>query len=319
MIAMRQSNFLMQKRRGTGLSRGFEWWEDSLAQAPDPHRGSTASAVADLGLAWLEQTDADRPWLLVLHFFDPHGSYEDHAVSQFADPAYEGWVVGGAANSLAQRQAPHSTEADLAQLRAYYDEEVRAVDTAFGRVLDALRQRSDWEDTVVVFTSDHGEELGERGYIGHTRTLHAEQVDLPLVVRLPKSKQAGSWVEHEFSQKDLAGTLLDLVGEESDLFSIAPLLRAESQSSQKSDFSTITFEVDFVPILEKQADKRVRKRGLATANLRYWKDLLTGEEFLYDLHEDPRETQNLIADSQYQDHLLTLRLWMENSSYWEAD
>jgi len=71
------------------------------------------------------------------------------------------------------------------ELRGRYASEVAAADAAIGQLMDGLRARGLWENTLVVLTSDHGEALGERGTVGHVVHLYDELLHVPLVVRLP--------------------------------------------------------------------------------------------------------------------------------------
>ena len=66
-----QSNFLLQQRRMSGFNRGFQYWDDSPAEQPDPHRGSSAADVANRGLKWLSERDGEHPWFMYLHFSTP--------------------------------------------------------------------------------------------------------------------------------------------------------------------------------------------------------------------------------------------------------
>ncbi|MBC8327501.1 MAG: sulfatase, partial [Planctomycetes bacterium] len=184
-----QGNFLLRRSWGAQLDRGFDSYDDSVI-GPEAHRGSTAAEVASRGLAWIEGRPAGQPWFLALQFFDPHVAYEDHAEYAFEDPDYRGWVVGGLGGKELRDQLDRVGPADRRQLDAFYDEEVRAVDDALGRVLAALRARPDWQDTIVVFTPAYGEELAGRGWSGHTPTPHFEQFAPPPGVRLPGAAAA---------------------------------------------------------------------------------------------------------------------------------
>lgn len=297
------TNFLMLARRG--FEEGFDHYDTSLVDPNQPHRGSTASQVADLGIAWLaglsksnrgetgaeseagKEGNTQRPWMLTLHFFDPHTSYEDHPGLSFADPSYEGWVRGGLENADYKANQASSSPADLAQLRAFYDEEVHAVGSAIDRVLRELETRGELENTIVVFTADHGEELAERGYIGHTRTLHFEQVNLPLIVRLPNAEQAGKRRRGLMQQRDLFASLLDLAEIEHELErgqSRAKWLR-EGLPAMPLDLDAF-YEVDFEPVIE-DPDRRIHQRAVerrdASGELvgKYVLNLKTGDEYLW--------------------------------------
>ncbi|MCX8266380.1 MAG: sulfatase-like hydrolase/transferase, partial [Planctomycetota bacterium] len=90
-----QSNFLLTRAMQSGYDQGFDAYYDAIGAKKDPHRGSTAAAVVTTGQQWLGTLDEDQPWFLVLHFFDPHASFEDHDNVDWADENYDGWVTGG--------------------------------------------------------------------------------------------------------------------------------------------------------------------------------------------------------------------------------
>ena len=307
-------NFLMTRRRGGGFDRGFSWWDDSVVNLADPHRGSSASAVVASAENWLEAQGLERPWFLVLHFFDPHASYENHGDLDFGDPSYKGWVKGGLPVGEVRKQVAASTAEDLLQLSALYDEEIRAVDQALGGFMGQVRGRKDWGRTLVVITADHGEELGERGWVGHTRTLHAEQVDLPLLMRLPGGKRGGTRARARLPESGLHFTLLDLCGipfPAGPDSSFASVLKGDQAPS-----SPVFFEVDFQPVLKAGADKNVRKRGVIEKNFKLVQDLATGDTFLFDLGEDPRENTNLAGSPERAGIQARLEALMAGNRWW---
>ena len=241
-----------------------------------------------------------RPWMLTLHFFDPHTSYEDHPGITFSDPDYSGWVRGGLNDADYKANQASSSAADLLQLRALYDEEVHAVGTAIDRVLNQLEARGDLENTLVVFTADHGEELAERGYIGHTRTLHFEQVNLPLIVRLPSGAQAGQRRRGLMQQKDLFASILELAGLKNELErgqSRANWLRTGEPSAPLD--RDAFYEVDFEPVIQ-DASRRIHQRaverrdGAGDLVGKYVINLKTGDEFLW-TNEAERVNQIKVA------------------------
>lgn len=286
------TNFLMLAERG--FEEGFDFYDTSLVNLAEPHRGSTAAQVADQGIAWLKGVSG--AWMLTLHFFDPHTSYEDHPGLSFTDPTYSGWVRGGLADADYKANQASSSAADRAQLRALYDEEIHAVGGAIERVLLELEARGELENTLVVLTADHGEELAERGYIGHTRTLHAEQVNVPLILRLPGGVQAGQRRRGLMPQQDLYASLLDLAGIESrqDRGSSRAEWLAKGLTAPPLDAGADTipshqdvfYEVDFEPIIPDPA-RRIHQRAVERRDLvgdligKYVLNLKTGEEFLW--------------------------------------
>ncbi|NQU47536.1 MAG: sulfatase [Planctomycetes bacterium] len=309
------SNFLLGGG-GRGFNEGFDWYDFSLCSPSHPHRGSTAKQVAAHGLEWLAKQPADKPWFLNLHFFDPHTSYEDQPAWNFADPSYHGWVVGGLEDEDYKSNQASSSVTDLRQLNAFYDEEIREVDEALRTLIAALKKSGQWQNTMLVFTTDHGEELAERGYIGHTRTLHFEQVDLPLMVRLPKAQQIAARRKGLLGQHRLFNTILELAG-----LPVVPgagpsaadwLLGKHADSEQEANF----FEVDFVPIIA-DPTRRIQKRGMQLGqDFKFVYDRKIEEEFLFDLQKDPLERNNVAADPQYAAQVAEMRKRMAAHSWY---
>jgi len=104
----------------------------------------------------------------------------------------------------------------VGELPARYRREAEAADQAFGKLIAMLKQRGLLDSTLIVFTSDHGEALGERGIVGHVVHLHDELLHVPLMIRLPREHPAAPWLAR--SQRrlvrhvDVVPTLLDVLG-----------------------------------------------------------------------------------------------------------
>jgi arylsulfatase A-like enzyme len=181
-----------------GLDAGF----DTLDYAYD----RKAIDVAGRAIEALDRI-GDRGFFLFLHFYDPHRPYAPppRALRHF-ETGYAG-SVSGAAWDLTPEQMP---AADLAHLIALYDGEIRFADAQLGRVLDHLRRRGLDSRTLVIVTSDHGEEFGEHGNWEHQYTLYEELVRIPLVVRAPGRRPRRE--PAQASLLDVAPTVLDALG-----------------------------------------------------------------------------------------------------------
>jgi len=106
---------------------------------------------------------------------------------------------------------------DAPGIRALYDGELRVFDDMVGRWIAKLEELDQLDDTLIVIISDHGEELLERGHVGHTScnlkgTLYDECLRVPLIMRYPKRLPAGKVVTQQISQIDVMPTLFDILG-----------------------------------------------------------------------------------------------------------
>jgi len=106
---------------------------------------------------------------------------------------------------------------DAPGIRALYDGELRVFDDMVGRWIARLEELDELDDTLIVIISDHGEELLERGHVGHTScnlkgTLYDECLKVPLIMRYPHKLPAGKVISQQVSQIDMMPTIFDIVG-----------------------------------------------------------------------------------------------------------
>jgi arylsulfatase A-like enzyme len=159
-----------------GVDDGFEHL--------DFRQDRKATEVAERGIALLDRY-GDRPFFVFLHLYDPHWHYDppEWARALF-ETSYAGKLTG-VWQDFSRRDRASVTAADLAHLLALYDGELRYADAEVGRVLDHLAARGLDRSTLVVLTSDHGEEFLDHGSWEHQKTLYEEVVRVPLALRAP--------------------------------------------------------------------------------------------------------------------------------------
>ncbi|MBI2893158.1 MAG: sulfatase [Deltaproteobacteria bacterium] len=147
-------------------------------------------------LGWLDRRPRG-PFFLFAGYMDPHDPYFRHP--------YDGTAVARVAT-------PKPPSSRASELRELYDGEIRYWDHSFGTLIAGLKRRGLYENTLIVVTSDHGEEFAEHGGFWHGTTLYDEQVRVPLVARFPGGDASGTteagWVRHV----DVAPTVLRLAG-----------------------------------------------------------------------------------------------------------
>ena len=189
-----------------------------------------------------------KPFFAWLHIFDPHWDYAPPPpFSTKFDPDYTGTMRGDYTSLrpfikavVGYDQAPPMPERDLAHVNALYDGEIAYVDNELGRLFDALRDHDLFEDTLIVVTSDHGEEMMEHGSLeGHQWTLFEEVIRVPLILHPPadgcmRGASLGSArvIERSVSNVGVAATILDCTGEDSTgLPSLTGLLTGDGDGS----------------------------------------------------------------------------------------
>ena len=156
-------------------------------------------------LDWVAGLDGE-PFFLFLHGFDPHRPYRSQPEDRRA-VGLPGQRTGGLKKACQSRRAPENLEAHLAE----YDAAVHRGDRSLGRFLRGLDRLGHRGDTVVLFTSDHGEEFFEHGRCFHIRTLYREVVEVPLVVHVP-GLEARRFAAPVPASVSVAPTLLEIVG-----------------------------------------------------------------------------------------------------------
>ncbi len=173
-------------RRATGIEAGFEFYDDRIELRPDPG-GPGVQAVQRPGGETLEavqpwlRSAADRPFFLFFHIFEPHTPYDPPA--EYA-----------------------------ARYESAYDGEVAAADAVVGDLLDELRDLGVYDKALIVFLSDHGEGLGDHGEAEHGVFLYRSTLQVPLILKLPKSERAGESVDRTVQLIDVYPTLVTALG-----------------------------------------------------------------------------------------------------------
>jgi arylsulfatase len=271
-----------------GYAKGFKryretWEEKALATETDRARAITKDAAAYLGAAKKE-----RPFLLWVHYVNPHAPYDPPApydtafldAQATAGPALP--AVNGFHGGVPKQWAKAGRS--LGYYVAQYDGEIAAVDAEVGQVLEALERSAVRDRTLVLLASDHGESLGEHGYyFDHGENLFDPSLRIPLVVAGP-GIEAGRRSSELASTLDIVPTLLDAlkVSYPPDLAGVSLLGAARGQA------------------LERRRLPGQNDRNLLAAWDRRYKIVATpsdtGSSYaLYDRASDPGETRDASA------------------------
>ncbi|MFT7668589.1 MAG: arylsulfatase A-like enzyme [Planctomycetota bacterium] len=286
----------------TGFDQGFGEFHGI------PGYQSGVDEMVSIGSDFLDK-GGDAPFFLYMHFLDPHGPYDPPAEFR---KEYVGNLstqkkrifTGRVGKMLADEEMIQEfSGSDLPFLEALYDGEIRWVDSAVGKMLDALQARGLRERTLVIFTADHGEEFLDHGTVKHGYQVYEESINIPLIVRLPDGA-VGRNSQRIAQHVDLMPTILDLTGLEAP-----PEVQGSSLRKTLEGVESDADLAAFIGTSWRDIERYAVREGV-------WK--LVGHVDqdrmeLYNLSVDPAEKLNVIADhADIADRLLAA--YLENTA-----
>ena len=275
------------------LDRGWDHYRNLIHE----ETAVNAGFIADAALGWLRSWD-EEPFLLYLGTIDPHATYRRHGsfIGLYEPEDYSGRFqrhLSGLDLEEIKLGTMEVTEREKQRIINLYKNEITYNDHVFGEFRQALEDKGIWEDTLVVVSSDHGEEFWERGSVGHGHSVHQEMVHVPLIFHYPGGLPQGRRVRSGGEVVDMLPTLLDMLGVD----------RPEDRQG-KSLLPTIFGEHGGYP-----APVVATQYGLKySLQIRNWKIYLrSGSMRVYDRRVDPAAKKN-VADA----HPLASR-WLQDS------
>jgi arylsulfatase A-like enzyme/Flp pilus assembly protein TadD len=244
-------------RRESGMGRGFDFYDDDVEAVGKGevigHVQRAGSETVAAAGQWLDKVQQD-PFFLFVHLYEPHTPYTP-------------------------------PEPYRSQYKSAYDGEIAYVDRIVGNFLDSLKRRGLYDKALIVLLSDHGEGLNDHGEEEHGIFLYREALQVPLMVKLPKSRKGGESVKAPVQLVDVFSTILEQTA--------TPAVRHE-----RSARSLVAMTED--------APKRAIYAESYYPRLHFgWSDLhslIDGDRHfirapipeLYDLGADPAEKKNLL-------------------------
>lgn len=265
-----------------GFGRGWSTYRNYIREG----RRTMAEFVAADVLQWLDARPTDKPFFLYVHTIDPHVPYRPPAehLALYGDPSYRGRVDFSRDATLLENVKLgrlRLDDRDKAHLQALYDGEITYTDVHFAAILDGLDRRGLSEDTMVVLTSDHGEEFWDHGSVGHGHSVYEELLHVPLFVRLPG--EPARRLRDSVGLVDVMPTILEALGrplpENLSGRSFLPSLRGAGYDAPQA---TVSGFMEHWRTVNVGRYKLVQRPGHPPV--------------LYDLAEDPGETTN-VADA----------------------
>ena len=279
-VAMHRDDFLRRREEGTFAA---------TFPTPLPEESYCDNWIAAQGLRLLDEAPQDRPWHLVVNFAGPH---EPVDITTRMDELYR---------DIDFPQPNRSTEFSPrkhVEIRRNYAAMIENIDTWLGRLLAAVEQRGELENTLVAFSSDHGEMLGDHD-LWMKRLPQQGSVGIPLVVAGP-GVRSGVTTPALVSLIDLAATFLDYAGIGTPETMDSRSLRAVLDGSSESHREFLLSGLDPWRCITDGRLKLIRGyaggRAMGGSGLpSYPAADAEAEPLLYDIQQDPFENRNLAA------------------------
>lgn len=272
-----------------GFQRGWDLFRNYIRE----NKASEADHVFGDALAWLserKQAGDDKPFFLYIQTIDPHVTYKappEYVQRYFADK-YDGPLgptidATDLQNLTSGKVKP--SEREVSWVRAMYNAEVTFHDEHMGKFFTELETMGRMQDTMIVITNDHGEEINDHGKFGHGHSLYDELLRAPLLMHFPGLFPAGARIDEVVETVDVTPTILDALG-------LEPMAQAEGAS--------------LLPLIQGKPVQRPtyalsefldNRRSVRVGN---WKLMRSTSNWaqLYDVIADPDEQKNRIDEAQ---------------------
>jgi arylsulfatase A-like enzyme len=285
---------LMSTGLGRRLITGRFGWETGMAVRLLDYRQFVGRKLgAQVNEDFLEWRDdaGDRPWFAMLNYFDAHLPYvpPEPFAGRFGVPRPQTSLLDRIRREYERDGFWDMPAPELAAEVAAYEESIAYMDAQLDVLIDSLDAHGELDNTLIIVTSDHGEEFGEHGDFEHGTNLYMEQLHVPLVVSMPGEVPAGVRVTEPVSIAAIPATVMQLIGERADTtFAAVPLTEA-----WKEGVATAPALAELTPGLSPTQ----RMRALVLDELHYIRNPDGGEE-LYDWAADPAEQFDLAAEAR---------------------
>lgn len=295
---------------------GIGWNDHGARTYRLPERLHPTVWTADQAITTINNYDSNRPLLMKVSFARPHSPYDppERVLKMYENvaipPAAHGeWSKDIGANltdPAKNKEAAFGQFPDdyVDRSRRHYYASITFIDEQIGRIVEALKKKGMYDNTLIVFTSDHGDMMGDHNMWRKTYAYEGSAA-IPMIMKVPASlpvaKQKGMVISAPVELRDILPTMLcaagDTVPQDMDGASMLPLLQSDNAPwRQYIDLEHATC----------YSDKNYWV-ALTDGRIKYIWFLRTGEEQLFDLESDAKETVNLVGSKKYRKLLESMR------------
>lgn len=279
--------FLLRERIRNFLTRFYKAWEFDVTFRRAAEINQAALSVLD------REKSGGRKFFCFLNYMDAHWPYLPPGRFATLYPGYDPHFQAGHYDQMERDvltlRRPIS-ERERQHLVSQYDGGIAYMDWALGNLVDQLKQRGLYDNTLLIITADHGESFGERAMVGHALSVYQEMVHVPLLIKYP-GENIPEVVDNSVSLADLMPTILAVLGypapknvQGRNLLQAAP--------AEAGDVISETF---VHPLISTWSPRfRRSEQAIFSGSLKFIQSS-KGDRELYDLSLDPNEEHNLFA------------------------
>lgn len=250
-------------------------------------KGYRADCINDFALEYLDKCDKSKPFFMFVSQLEPHHQNDHHC--------YEGYKE--TIDNFKDYPIPDDLTAFKGDYKESYPDYMSAInrlDYNVGKLVDKLKELGIYDDTIIVYTSDHGSHFKTRN-LEYKRSCHESAVHTPLIIK-GGNYTGGKVVDDLTSLIDIPPTLLSMAG--------IPVPNSYMGLDLAGDISSR--KAVFIQISEASNSRAIRTakykysiRDMAITGYAHDKAKIYFEDYLYDLEKDPNELNNLVKDSSY--------------------
>lgn len=253
-------------------------------------KGYRADCINDFALEYLDQKTSDKPFFMFVSQIEPHHQNDHHCYEGPKDvvPKFKDYPLPDDLTFL---------KGDYKEMYPDYMAAINSLDSNVGRLVEKLKEKGLYDNTVIIYTSDHGSHFKTRN-LEYKRSCHDSATHTPLIIEGGAFK-GGNVDSRLVSLIDLPPTLLDIAGIDIPDSYMGKSLLKELETGEERDCV-------FMQISESQCGRAIRTkkykyaiRTLAPTGYALHKAAVYFEDYLYDLEKDPIEKHNLIKDPKY--------------------
>lgn len=273
--------------------------------------GYRVDAITNFGIEFIENYDGEKPFFLTISHIEPHHQ-NDHNTYEGPIGSKERFKDFELPKDLVELSHP---ESDAYEEYPDYLGQCRSLDDNLNRLVNKLKEKGIYENTVIIYFSDHGSHFKTRnrdenrnGGDDYKRSAHSSASHVPLIIHGP-GFNTGKRIEDVVSTASLPKTILSIAGIE-----VGEKMVGEDLTTLINNEEMTRDEVAFIQISESRVGRAIRtpkylyavvapdKNGFDFMDSEVYKD-----DFLYDIEKDPYEINNLVDDSNYKSIILELR------------